>query len=114
MVKGMPEGAVIVDIAAERGGNCELTRPGEAVKEGGVTILGPLNIPSSVPHHASQMYAKNVSNFLLHLIEDGKIDLEREDEITQDTLVVKGGEVLNPRIRELLNPESTVLEERKV
>jgi NAD(P) transhydrogenase subunit alpha len=75
MVAGMRPGSVIVDVAAERGGNCELTRPGETVQTGGVTILGPTNLPSEVPHHASQMYAKNVSTFLLHLVKDGQVQI---------------------------------------
>ncbi len=113
MVKGMKPGSVIVDIAAERGGNCELTRPGETAVEGGVTILGPLNIPSTVPHHASQMYAKNVSNYLTHLVADGTLDLDRDDEILRETLVTRDGEIVHPRVRDLLKIESHIHTERK-
>jgi NAD(P) transhydrogenase subunit alpha len=102
MVAGMSLGSVIVDVAAERGGNCELTRPGETVVEKGVTILGPINLPAEVPYHASQMYAKNISAFLLHLVHDGKLHLDLEDEITRETLVTRDGKVVNPRVCELL------------
>jgi NAD(P) transhydrogenase subunit alpha len=93
---------VIVDLAAERGGNCELTRADEVVIEQGVTILGPTNLPSTVPYHASQMYAKNITTFLLHLVKDGKVSIDPADEITRDTLIADKGEVVNLRIRELL------------
>ena len=102
MVGKMPKGAVIVDLAAERGGNCELTKPDQQVEHQGVTILGPTNLPSTVPHHASQMYAKNVSTFLLHLVKDGKLHIDMSDEIARDTLVARDGEVTHPRIRQLL------------
>ena len=102
MVRGMAPGSVVVDLAAERGGNCELTRADQVVVEKGVTILGPTNLPSTVPYHASQMYAKNVTTFLLHLVRDGKITLDPADEITRDTLVAKGGEVVNARVRQAL------------
>jgi NAD(P) transhydrogenase subunit alpha len=100
MVRGMTPGSVIVDLAAERGGNCELTRAGETVEEYGVTIIGPLNIPTTLPFHASQMYAKNVSTFLSHLVKDGKVELNMEDEITRDTMVCRDGEIVNPAMRE--------------
>ncbi|MBA2631018.1 MAG: NAD(P) transhydrogenase subunit alpha, partial [Thermoleophilaceae bacterium] len=80
MVRGMAPGAVIVDLAAEQGGNCELTRPDEDVDEGGVRIIGPTNLPASVPFHASQMYARNVSAFLLHLVNDGALRVDPEDQ----------------------------------
>ncbi len=102
MVEGMEPGSVIVDLAAERGGNCELTRPGETVDHDGVTILGPLNIPATVPYHASQMYAKNITTFLLHLVEEGELTLDTDDEITAGTLVTRGGRVVHPRVLELL------------
>lgn len=92
-VEGMAPGSVIVDLAAERGGNCELTRAGETVMHGGVTILGPLNLPGEVPYHASQLYAKNISTFLLALVKDGQIKLDMEDEIVRDTLVTRDGQV---------------------
>ncbi len=102
MVARMAPGSVIVDIAAERGGNCELTRPGEEVEAGGVRIFGPLNVPSTIPYHASQMYAKNIGTFLKYLIKDGQIALTRDDEIVRETLVTHGGEIVHPRVRELM------------
>ena len=103
MVAHMAPGSLIVDIAAERGGNCELTRPGETVvTAGGVSILGPLNLPSTIPYHASQMYAKNIATFLKYLIKDGKLALDREDEIVRETMVTHAGEVVHPKVRELL------------
>ena len=106
MVEAMAPGSIIVDIAAERGGNCELTRPGETVEHGGVRILGPLNLPSTIPYHASQMYARNIATFLKYLVKDGKIALDREDEIVRETLVAHQGEVVHPRVRELLGLEA--------
>ena len=100
MVASMAPGSVIVDLAGERGGNCELTRPGEIVVEHSVTIIGWLNLASTVPYHASQMYARNVTAFLLYLIKDGKLQLNLEDEIVRDTLLTHGGEVVNARVRE--------------
>ena len=104
MVAGMTPGAVVVDLAAERGGNVEPSRPDETVVAHGVTILGPTNLPATVPFHASQMYAKNVSTLVLHLVDDGALQLDLEDEITQSTLVSRNGEVVHPRVRELLAP----------
>jgi len=101
-VEGMMPGSVIVDLAAERGGNCELTKADERIVEHGVTIMGPTNLPGEIPYHASQMYSKNVTTFLLHLIDDGQLKLDLEDEITRDTLLAHEGEVVNSRIRELL------------
>jgi NAD(P) transhydrogenase subunit alpha len=100
MVEAMAPGSLIVDIAAERGGNCELTRPGETVEHGGVRILGPLNLPSTIPYHASQMYARNIATFLKYLVKDGQLALDREDEIVRETLVTHQGEVVHPRVRE--------------
>jgi len=102
MVAQMQPGSVIVDLAAERGGNCELTQAGETIVAHGVTILGPTNLPSEVPFHASQMYAKNVVTLLLHLVKDGQLTIDQQDEITRETLVAVGGEVVHPRVRELL------------
>lgn len=102
MVRAMAPGSVIVDLAAERGGNCELTKPGETVVENGVTILGPLNLAADVPLHASQMYARNITTFLSHLAKGGKFEFDLSDEITRDTLVTRGGEVVHPRVREAL------------
>jgi len=105
MVAAMPSGSVIVDLAAERGGNCELTRADERVVAGGVTILGPTNLPASVPHDASQMYARNITTFLLHLAgrEKGdespaRIRLDMDDEITRETLVTRDGAVVHERV----------------
>jgi NAD(P) transhydrogenase subunit alpha len=93
----------VVDIAAERGGNCEVTRPGEMLEHNGVTILGPLNLPSTIPYHASQMYAKNIATFLKYLIgKDGQLALNREDEIVRETLVTHAGEVVHSKVRELM------------
>ncbi|MFQ5914189.1 MAG: Re/Si-specific NAD(P)(+) transhydrogenase subunit alpha [Nitrospinota bacterium] len=102
MVAGMSPGSVIIDLAAERGGNCELTRPGETAIENGVNILGPTDLPSTIPYHASQMYSKNISTFFLHLVKDGRLNLDPEDEITRETLVARGGEVVHPRVLEAL------------
>jgi NAD(P) transhydrogenase subunit alpha len=103
-VEGMAPGSVIVDLAAERGGNCELTQAGQQVVHNGVTILGPLNLPAEVPQHASQLYAKNITTFLLYLVKGGQLTLDAEDEIVRETLVVRGGEVVHPRIKQLLAP----------
>ncbi|MCA9520352.1 MAG: NAD(P) transhydrogenase subunit alpha, partial [Myxococcales bacterium] len=102
MVAMMRPRSVIIDLASERGGNCELTKPGEVAVEHGVTIIGPLNIPTDVPYHASQMYARNVSTFILHLCKDGALNLDLSDEITSGTLITHAGDVVNPRVRELL------------
>jgi NAD(P) transhydrogenase subunit alpha len=102
MVNGMKPGSIIVDLAAEKGGNCELTRPGETVTVKGVTIAGPLNLPSTIPFHASQMYAKNISAFLITLIKNGALNVDLEDEIIRDTMVVRDGEITHARVRELL------------
>ena len=104
MVERMAPGSVIVDLAAERGGNCELTREGECVVEHGVTIVGWFNLGSLVPYHASQMYARNLSAFLLHLVKDGKLNVNLDDEIIRDTLLTRGGDIVNTRIRDALSP----------
>ncbi len=100
MVKGMAPGSVIVDLAAERGGNCELTRTGETLQEYGVSIIGAINLASSVPYHASQMYARNVSTFLAYMVKEGKLQLNLQDEIIRETMVTRGGEIVNARVRE--------------
>jgi proton-translocating NAD(P)+ transhydrogenase subunit alpha len=100
MVAKMAPGSVIVDLAAERGGNCELTRPGEKVVEHGVAIVGWFNLASALPHHASQLYARNISAFLVHLVREGKLQLNLEDEIIRETLVTRDGEIVNKRVRE--------------
>jgi NAD(P) transhydrogenase subunit alpha len=105
MVKGMSPGSVIVDLAAERGGNCALTQAGTTVRRHGITIIGPVNLPSTVPYHASQMYSRNVSTFFLHMIKDGKFEIDLTDEITRSTLVARDGEVVHPQVREALGLE---------
>jgi NAD(P) transhydrogenase subunit alpha len=100
MVKGMAPGSVILDLAAERGGNCEITERGKTVVKHGVTIIGAINLATGVPYHASQMYAKNMTAFLTHLIKDQKLNLNLQDEIVRETLVTRGGEIVNPRVRE--------------
>jgi len=103
MVEGMVTGSVVVDLAAERGGNVEGTEAGKEVVIGGVTILGPENLPATVPYHASQMYAKNVVTFLQNMLnKEGQLEMNLEDEIIKDTLVCKDGEVVNVRMRELM------------
>ena len=101
MVDGMAPGSVLVDLAAERGGNCELTRAGEKVEEHGVTIIGSINLASTVPYHASQMYAKNVATFLLYMIKEGKLQINPQDEIVRETLLTQGGEIVSARLREI-------------
>jgi H+-translocating NAD(P) transhydrogenase subunit alpha len=98
-VKGMAPGSVIFDLAAERGGNCELTRAGQTVVEHGVTIIGRINVASEVPYHASQMYGRNITAFLLNLVKDGKLRPDSEDEIIRGTLLTRGGEIVNRRVR---------------
>ena len=100
MVRKMAPGSVIVDIAAERGGNCELTKLDEVVVEGGVTILGPDNLASTVPYHASQMYAKNISTFVQNLFKDSELNLDMEDEIIKDTMITHEGKIVNDRVQE--------------
>jgi H+-translocating NAD(P) transhydrogenase subunit alpha len=112
MASGMAPGSVLVDLAAERGGNCELTKPGEKIVENGVTIVGWFNLASTVPYHASQMYAKNLTTFLLLLVKEGKLQLNMKDDIIRETMVTQGGEVVNPRLREFFSlPALAVKEE---
>ncbi len=111
MAEAMLPGSVIVDIAAERGGNCELTRPGETVMHNGVTILGPLNLPSLAPFHSSQMLGSNLSSLLKILVKDGAIAINLEDEIVRESLVTYHGEVFNPKVRELLAAAAPVPQE---
>jgi len=103
MVRGMAPGSVIVDLAAERGGNCELTQPEKTVVEHGVSVVGEINLASRVPYHASQMYARNVTAFLLHIVKKGKLELDTEDEITRETLLTRGGEIVQSRVREFFS-----------
>ena len=106
MVDAMAPGSVVVDLAAERGGNCELTKPDQIVTHHGVTILGPSNPPALVPYHASQMYSKNITTFLAHLLgKDGAaqptLPINADDEITRETLLTRGGDVVHARVRTL-------------
>ncbi len=102
MVAGMKPGSVIVDLAAETGGNCELTQAGKTVDHNGVRIYGPVNLASSIPYHASQMYSKNISNLVLLMVKDEEIKINMEDEILKESLVVEDGNVVNDRVRESL------------
>jgi proton-translocating NAD(P)+ transhydrogenase subunit alpha len=109
MVAGMAPGSVVVDLASERGGNCELTKPGEVILEYGVTVIGYYNFASTVPYHASQMYARNIAAFLQLIVKEGKLQLNPEDDIIKNTLVTQAGEIVNPRIREFFSlPPLTV------
>ena len=100
MVAGMAPGSVIVDLAAERGGNCELTKPEQTISVNGVTIVGQINLAGTVPYHASQMYAKNLTTFLQLLVKGGKVNLNMNDDIIRDMLLTHNGEVANARVRE--------------
>ncbi|HTO07302.1 MAG TPA: NAD(P)(+) transhydrogenase (Re/Si-specific) subunit alpha, partial [Myxococcota bacterium] len=93
---------VVVDLAADQGGNCALTRPGEIVDHGGVHVHGPLNVPSTIPLHASQMLSKNFQNFLLHLLKKGEAQIDLADEVTAGALVTRGGEVVHPAVKAAL------------
>ncbi len=104
MVAAMAPGSVIVDLAVERGGNCELTKKNQTVVAHGVTIIGQENIPSLVPYHASQMYSKNIATFLLHLVKKGELTIDMEDEITKETMLTRDGEIVHARVREILGP----------
>jgi H+-translocating NAD(P) transhydrogenase subunit alpha len=108
MVKRMPPGSIVLDLAAERGGNCELTQAGERVTVHGVTIIGPINLASGAPYHASQMYAKNLTTFLQNLVKDGKVRPPESDDIIRDTLLTQGGEVVNARARESMGMPALV------
>ena len=114
MVASMKPGSVIVDLAAERGGNCELTRGAETVVEHGVTIIGEINLASTMPYHASQMYARNMAAFFLHLLKTGLPEVTLDDEITRETLTTRGDEVVHPRVRQALGlpPLGAIAQER--
>ena len=98
MVKSMKSGSVVVDLAAEQGGNCELTDPGQQVVKEGVTLIGTLNLPSTLPAHASLMYANNIANFLAHICKDGELVIDNEDEITHGTLVTHNGNIVHETV----------------
>lgn len=102
MVEKMAPGSVIVDLAAERGGNCELTQAGQTVVHKGIIIFGPINLPSTVPYHSSQLYSKNITTFLLHLVKEKNLAIDLSDEITRETLLTRDGGIVNSHIRELL------------
>jgi NAD(P) transhydrogenase subunit alpha len=111
MVEAMAPGSVVVDLAAERGGNCELTQPDRTVVHKGVTIIGPSNPPALVPYHASQMYSKNIITFLLHLLgkegaKQAAVPIDPADEITRETLLTRGGDVVHPRVKELMTSKT--------
>ena len=109
MVHAMAPGSIIVDLAAERGGNCEVTRPGETVMEAGVMVLGPVNVPATVPRHASEMYARNIVTFLKNMItKDGQLNIDLNDEIIRESLIARGGEVVHPKVQALLGAKSGV------
>ncbi|MYK98719.1 MAG: NAD(P)(+) transhydrogenase (Re/Si-specific) subunit alpha, partial [Gemmatimonadetes bacterium] len=103
MVKSMNPGSVVIDLAAERGGNCEITEPGKTVVKHGVTLVGELNLPSTVPFHASQMYSNNIVNFLKLMINDGALDATVDDDIVQGATVTRDGEIVNELVRSVLD-----------
>ena len=103
MIEAMAPGSVVVDIAAERGGNCEVTVAGESVELNGVKVLGPVNLASSIPVHASEMFSKNITTFLMPMIKSGSMKIDTADETIRETLVTRNGEVVNDRVRELLS-----------
>ncbi len=109
VIKKMSAGSVLVDLAAEQGGNCELTQPNETIVAHDVTIIGAVNLPATIPYHASQMYSKNITTFLKHLVKDKAMCLDRDDEIISGTLVTRDGHVVHPQVREQLGLEPTVL-----
>lgn len=107
MVQVMSRGSVIVDLAAERGGNVEVTNPGQTIIENGVTVIGPINLPATVPNHSSQMYGRNIVTFLKNMMtKEGALNIDLHDEITRDSLVVRDGEIVNARVQELLGATS--------
>jgi len=108
MVKGMRLGSVIVDLASEQSGNCALTEPGREVVKHGVLIVGTTNIPSTMPYHASQMYARTVTNFLAHLLKEGKVQPDLNDELTRGPLVTHQGDILHPAVKTVLGAGAQV------
>ena len=99
----MRPGSVIVDLAAEQGGNCALTEPGQEVTKYRTTVIGPVNLPSTLPFHASQMYARTVTSYLLHLVKDGKLNLDLSDELTRGPLVTHQGEIVSEVVKKVQN-----------
>jgi proton-translocating NAD(P)+ transhydrogenase subunit alpha len=112
MVARMIPGSVIVDLAAERRGNCELTKVDETAEEHGVSIIGKLNLAGTVPYHASQMYARNLTAFLLNLVKDGKVQFNEADEIHRETLLTRDGEIVNARVHEFLGMPARAAESK--
>jgi NAD(P) transhydrogenase subunit alpha len=102
MIEKMSSGSVIIDLAAERGGNCEATELGKSIRKFGVTIIGPENLPATVPFHASQMYSKNIATFFLSMIQERKLNINLEDEIIRETLVMRDGQVVHPAVRKIM------------
>ena len=108
MVDAMAPGSVIVDLAAERGGNCEVTVSGQTIVHNGVTVVGPENLASDIPVHASEMFSRNVLTFLQGMIKEGQLNIDLQDEVLRDTLMTRDGEVCHPRIRDLLDLPSAI------
>jgi NAD(P) transhydrogenase subunit alpha len=102
MLRGMRPGSLIVDLAAEQGGNCEASRPGEEALVHGVRVAAPLNLAATIPHHASQLYAKNLANFVQNMAKKGELQTDADDEIVRESLLTRGGEVVAARVREAL------------
>lgn len=102
MLRGMRPGSVIVDLAAEQGGNCEATAKGEEAVVHGVRVVAPVNLAAAIPHHASQLYAKNLANFLLNMTKQGELETGSDDQIVRESLLTRGGEVVAARVREAL------------
>jgi NAD(P) transhydrogenase subunit alpha len=102
MLQAMAPGSVIIDLAAERGGNVDVSRAGETVEVHGVKVMGPINLAATVPYHASQMFARNVTAFVQNFVKKGEIALSDEDEIVRGTMVTRGGDVVSPVLRERL------------
>ena len=105
MIKGMAPGSVIIDLAAEQGGNCEPTVAGETVDVDGVSVIGVVNLPGEIPVHASQLFGKNVANFMTLMVVDGKVDIDVDDDVIRESVVARGGDVVNNRVREALGLE---------
>jgi H+-translocating NAD(P) transhydrogenase subunit alpha len=103
MLKEMRPGSVVVDLAAEQGGNCEASEPGRDVVRHGVRVLAPLSLATTIPHHASQLYARNVANFVVNMTRKGELQLDADDEIVRDSMLTRGGEIVHPRVREALS-----------
>ena len=105
MIKGMSPGSVVIDLAAEQGGNCEPTVAGETVDVDGVQVIGVVNLPGEIPVHASQLFGKNVANFMGLMVVDGAIDIDVDDDVIRESIVARGGDVVNNRVREALGLE---------